>query len=136
VGATGTDQPARRGVKEILLSYFYWTYPRGSFHYDIMVTLILLFIFVTPHVWNFSDKPSVIATTSHPIQVMGDGGHGVIVTVAMADANVPQGASDREVKKALRLAIEPVAGDSVIIEKWNTVTDANGNLVWKVWAHR
>ena len=35
----------RRGFKEILMSYFYWTYPRGGFHYDVMVTLILLFIF-------------------------------------------------------------------------------------------
>ena len=40
----------RRSVRQILKSYFYWTYPRGCFHYDVMVTLILLFIFVTPHI--------------------------------------------------------------------------------------
>ncbi len=54
VGATA--QP-RRGIKQILQSYFYWTYSRGSFHYDIMVTLILLFIFVTPHLWDYGAKP-------------------------------------------------------------------------------
>ena len=48
----------KRSVKQILMSYFYWTYPRGSFHYDVMVTLILLFIFITPHLWNYGDKPS------------------------------------------------------------------------------
>ena len=28
--------------------YLFWTYDRGSFHYDVMVSLILVFIFVAP----------------------------------------------------------------------------------------
>ncbi len=63
----------KRGLAEILKSYFYWTYPRGCFHYDVMVTLILLFIFVTPHLWNYGDKPSSSAGLRHPIQLTGDG---------------------------------------------------------------
>jgi hypothetical protein len=39
-------------------------------------------------------------------------------------------------EKALRKAIEPVTGDDVFVEQWETVTDAQGNLAWKVWAHR
>ena len=31
---------------KVLRSYFFWTYERGSFHYDVMVTLILLFLFL------------------------------------------------------------------------------------------
>ena len=42
----------------ILKSFFIGTYSRGSFHYDIMVTLILAFIFITPHLWDFGAKPS------------------------------------------------------------------------------
>ena len=30
-------------MQRILKSYLFWTYPRGSFHYDVMVTLILVF---------------------------------------------------------------------------------------------
>ena len=26
--------------------YIWWSYPRGSMHYDVMVTLILVFIFL------------------------------------------------------------------------------------------
>ena len=37
--------------------YILWSYERGSLHYDIMVTLILLFIFVSPRFINFKDKP-------------------------------------------------------------------------------
>jgi len=126
----------KRGVKQILKSYFYWTYPRGCVHYDIMVTLILLFIFITPHLWDFGDKPSTIAGPAHPIQVVGNDGHGLIVTVRASDVNMPAGATDQVVKKALRKAIEPVTGDAVFVEHWETVTDAQGNVAWKVWAHR
>ncbi len=126
----------RRTLKQLLLSYFYWTYPRGSFHYDIMVTMILLFIGVTPFLWNYGDKPSPTSGPTHPIQVIGNDGHGFIVTVQAVDANVPAGASDKAVKQALRKAIEPVTGDAVFVEHWETVTDAQGNLSWRVWAHR
>ena len=133
--SSGTAATPRRGVKQILTSYFYWTYGRGSFHYDIMVTLILLFIFVTPQLWDFGAKPTPVVRPSHPLQVVSDG-HGVIITVQASDIAVPQGASNQDVKKILRRAIEPVTGDDVFVEHWETATDAQGNLTWKVWAHR
>jgi hypothetical protein len=126
----------KRGVKDILKSYFFWTYPRGCFHYDVMVTLCLLFIFVTPHLWNYGDKASSSARLLHPIQLTGDGNHGMIVTVEASDVIVPAGAPDSVVKKALRQAILPVAGDAVVVERWETVADAGGNIAWKIWAHR
>jgi hypothetical protein len=129
-------QEPKRGFSEILKSYFYWTYPRGCFHYDVMVTLILLFIFITPHVWNYGDKPSSSAGLLHPIQLTGDGNHGMIVTVQASDVTVPAGATDAAVKRALRQAILPVSGDAVVVERWETVTDAEGNVAWKIWAHR
>jgi hypothetical protein len=126
----------KRSLSEVLKSYFYWTYPRGCFHYDVMVTLILLFIFVTPHLWNYGDKPSSSAGLQHPIQLTGDGSHGMIVTVQASDVYVPAGASDSAVKKALRQAILPVSGDAVVVERWETVKDAQGNVAWRIWAHR
>src|SRR3974390_2079281 len=105
-------------MNRILKSYFYWTYPRGNFHYDVMVTLILLFIFVTPHLWDFGDRPSVKEFPAHPISVTSDGERGLIITVQASDLNVPPAAADSVVKKALRVAVEPVAGDSVFVERW------------------
>lgn len=133
--SSGAVAQPRRGVKQILSSYLYWTYERGSFHYDVMVTLILLFIFVTPHLWDYGAKPSLVAGPSHPLQVIGSG-RGVIVSVQASDVNIPPGASNQEVKKALRKAIEPVMGDDVFVERWETFTDAQGKLAWRVWAHR
>jgi hypothetical protein len=126
-------------MKNILKSYFYWTYPRGSFHYDVMVSLILLFIFATPHIpgWSYGDKPTNLIGPTHPIQVVGNDGHGLIITVEAADVNVSPDASDSVVKKALRKAIEPVTGDAEFVEHWELSRDASGNpLAWKIWAHR
>jgi hypothetical protein len=126
-------------MKSILKSYFYWTYPRGSFHYDVMVTLILVIIFVTPQIpgWDYGDKPTNLTGPGQPIEVVGNDGHGLIITVQASDVNLPAGATDAVVKKALRKAMEPVTGDAVFVEHWELSRDANGNpLAWKVWAHR
>ena len=100
-----------------------------------MVTLILLFIFITPQLWDYGAKPFIRGRLRHPFQVVRSG-RGVIITVQASDVAVPAGASDREVKKVLRKAVEPVTGDDVYVEQWETATDAQGNLTWKVWAHR
>ncbi len=122
-------------MNKILKSYFYWTYPRGNFHYDVMVTLILAFIFITPHLWDYGDKPSTIGQTQ-PMLVTGDGSHGVIITVQASGVNAPVHAPDSVIKKALRKAVEPVTGE-VAIERWELSRDEQGNpLAWKVWAHR
>jgi hypothetical protein len=125
-------------MKKILKSYFYWTYPRGCFHYDVLVTLILVFIFVTPHLWNYGDRTSDAAGPPHPIEVIGDGGRGLIITVQASDVSLDLKSTDspQAVKKALRKAIEPVTGDAVSVKSWQTVQDAQGNWAWKVWARR
>lgn len=42
------------GIKRFIL----WDYPRASWQYDVMVGLILAFLFVTPREW-FNDQPRV-----------------------------------------------------------------------------
>jgi hypothetical protein len=125
------------GMKKILKSYFYWTYARGSFHYDVLVTLILLFVFITPHLWNYGDTASSAIGIQHPIQVVGNE-RGFIVTVAAADValDLHTTASKAQIKKALRKAVEPVTGDAVFVDDWQTVVGADGQPAWRVWAHR
>ncbi len=126
-----------RSVTQVLKSYFYWTDARGSFHYDVMVTLILAFIFITPGPWDYGDKPRSTALNTQPVVVTGDGARGLIVTLTASDVNIPADSSDAVIKKALKKAMEPVLGDSMYVERWQLTRDANGNPVsWKVWAHR
>src|SRR5512134_344155 len=42
------------GIKRFIL----WNYPRASWQYDLMVGMILAFIFLTPREW-FHDQPRV-----------------------------------------------------------------------------
>jgi hypothetical protein len=42
------------GVKRFIL----WDYPRASWQYDVMVGLILAFVFLTPAAW-FRDQPRI-----------------------------------------------------------------------------
>src|ERR1700733_10991509 len=44
-------------VWRTIRNYVLWSYERGTLHYDIMVTLILIFIFFSPYWINFNDKP-------------------------------------------------------------------------------
>ena len=125
-------------MNKLLKSYFYWTCPRGSFHYDVLVTLILAFIFITPRLWNYGDRPSKAAGPPHPIQIVGDGGRGLILTVAAEDVSLDVKTTDGSqiVKKALRKAIEPVVGDAVTVTRWETEQDADGHWAWRIWARR
>ena len=125
-------------MKDLLKSYFYWTYPRGSFHYDVMVSLILLFIFGTPWLWNYGDKASEPVALRHPIQVVSDGGRGLVITMDAADVAVALNTTQTQsqVKKALRKAVEPITGDAVFVEYWETFRDQSGTAYWKIWAHR
>jgi hypothetical protein len=129
-------------MQKTLKSYFFWTHQRGSFHYDVMVTLILLFIFVTPMPFmrgliNYGDKAPTSGMLVEPIQVVGDGQYGLILTVPAQIIQLDPSADIRTVRKALHQAIQPVTGDAVSVVRWETVSDATGKPTeWKVWVHR
>src|SRR4051794_16198600 len=78
--ASSQTVSTRRSFSQVLKSYFYWTYPRGFFPYDVMVTLIRAFIFIPPWLWNYGEKPGSTAAISQPFVIMGDGGRGLIIT--------------------------------------------------------
>ena len=124
-------------MQKTLKSYFFWTHQRGSFHYDVMVTLILAFIFITPHLWNYGDKVPQNDALAGPIQVMRDGDYGLVITVPLQNVAVDLSASNKQVRRALHDAIQPVTGDAVAVVRWETLSGPDGKPIsWKVWAHR
>ncbi len=120
-------------VWKTIRGYVWWTYPRGSLHYDIMVTLILLFIFVTPLYVNFKDKPAERKPHPTGVEVVPDGRSGFIYRV---NAAAIQGTADADVRAGLLSVIEPMAGE-VKIDRYEPVQDTNGRIVaYRVWVHR
>ncbi len=41
---------------QTIRSYIFWAYERGSVPYDVMVTLILAFMFLSPRFINYNDQ--------------------------------------------------------------------------------
>lgn len=113
------------GLWRTIRGYIWWAYPRGSVHYDIMVTLILLFIFVTPHFLNFKDKP--VERTPHQtgVVVLPDGKQGFVYQI---DAAAVSGTDDAAIREDLTRVIEPIAGE-VEIAGYETVRDNKGRAV-------
>jgi hypothetical protein len=119
-------------VSRTLSDYLWWTYPRGSVPYDIMVTLILAFIFLSPLVINFGDKPTVRAPHQTEIVVRPDGS-GFLYKV---DAAAVEGSNDDEIRESLLRILEPVSGE-LTIDRYQAVRDTKRKIVaYQVWAHR
>jgi hypothetical protein len=102
--------------------YILWQYERGTLHYDIMVTLIILFVLFSPRVINFNDKP--IARNPHPSDV-------VVTADAEGHLFYQVGASaispGTDVREQLLQIIEPISG-AVSIVSYETVNDAKGKV--------
>lgn len=114
--------------------YTLWSYERGTIHYDIMVTLILLFVFLTPYWINYKDKP--IERNPHPlgVTVLPDTQGGFLYQIEGAAVTAKDDAAIRE---QLLTVIEPIAGGAVSITKYETVRDRTGRILsYKVWVQR
>ncbi len=119
---------------QIIRSYIWWTYPRGGFHFDVMVTLILAFIFLAPIWINFKDKPLEPKIHQQDVIVTTDQHGGFIYQVNAAAVGSPR--QEREVLEALNQVIEPIAGE-VRITRYEPVIDRDGRVsAYRVWVQR
>lgn len=129
-------------MRNILSSYIWWTYERGSFHYDIMVTLILLFLFLSPRFIDFNDRP-VETVALHASEVLVkeagqlDGSSRFIYQIRadMPGGPQPTQTEDERLAAILRV-VEPISGE-VTIERYEPVYDANKKIVaYNAWVLR
>jgi hypothetical protein len=119
-------------VGRILRSYFFWTYERGSFHYDVMVTLILAFIFITPFLWNYGDRPQPDKLAPHSVLVKVTAPGAYVYEVPVAE--VHSGSAPLETQ--LEQQIEAVSG-TVTLDSYEAVKGPDGKVLsYRVWAHR
>jgi hypothetical protein len=121
------------GIWRTIRGYILWSYERGTIQYDVMVTLILLFVFLSPRWINFNDKP--VQHNPHPsgVVVMPDGQGGLIYQV---EGSAIAGQNDGQVRGELLRIIEPISGE-VSITSYEAVRDRAGHVLsYKVWVHR
>ena len=111
-------------VWRTIRSYILWQHERGTLHYDIMVTLILIFVFFSPRVINFNDKP--VLRNPHPtdLVVTPDAQGGLLYQIS-ASAITP--GDDHSVREQLLHLIQPISGD-VSIVNYEPVDDGKGHV--------
>ncbi len=111
--------------------YIFWTYERGSFHYDVMVTLILVFVFVAPRFIDFKDQPTELLGSG--ITVTSHGAQGKIYQV---DASQVDAQDEAMVRVNFERLLRPLAGP-VSIERIEAVRDKKGRIVaYRAWVKK
>jgi hypothetical protein len=121
------------GVWRTIRSYVLWQHERGTLHYDIMVTLILIFVFLSPRVINFNDKPVPRDPHLTDVVVTPDAQGGLVYQIS-ASAITP--GDDLSVRNQLLHVIQPISGD-VSIVNYEAVPDGKGQAQgYRVWVKR
>lgn len=113
--------------------FIFWSHERGTVQYDIMVTLILIFVFFSPRLIDFNDHPVERNPYATGVLVYPDGKGEFIYQV---DTKAVAGNDDSAVRAALLQVIEPISG-SVHISHYEAVVDGKGRVAaYKVWVQR
>jgi hypothetical protein len=108
----------------------FWTYERGTWQYDIMVALILAFIFFTPRSWFHDQRPPatgvVLLSSSEHLKVYQL--HAGLIALPV-DA-----ASEENILKGAERILRDYTGKAVQITQIKPETDARGEVVsYAVW---
>jgi hypothetical protein len=125
---------------KMIHNYIFWSYERGSFHYDIMVTAILIFMFFSPRFINYNDKP-VETAALHASEVLvkeagtsSSGSSRFMYQIRADDMGAAK--TDAERQAAILRVIEPISGE-VSLERYEPVRDAQGKVVaYNAWVLR
>lgn len=124
---------------KLLKSYVFWTYERGSIHYDVMVSLILIFMFLSPRLFDFKDKP-VETVALHASEVLvkeaGTSGASSRFMYQVRADDMQGAATDEERRAAILRVVEPISGE-VTLERYEAVRDAQGHIIaYNAWVLR
>lgn len=121
------------GAWRTIKGFILWSHERGTIQYDVMVTLILLFVFFSPRFIDYNDHP--VQRNPHPsdIIVSPDGNGGFVYQI---EGKAIQGGDDAAIRAQLLRVIEPISGE-ISIQHYDPVTDKKGRVVaYRVWVKR
>jgi hypothetical protein len=113
--------------------YILWSYERGSLHYDVMVTLILLFVFLSPSWINFRDKPIERVPHQTGVVIEPDGHGGFMYQI---EASALSAKNDADLREQMLGIIEPIIGAASVL-RYEPVKDGSGRVQsYKVWVEK
>jgi len=99
----------------------------------VMVTLILLFVFLSPYWINFKDKPIDRVSHQTGVVIQPDGRGGFVYQI---EASELSGKNDAALREQMLAIIEPITGAAAIL-KVEAVRDGAGHVQsYKVWVEK
>jgi hypothetical protein len=116
----------------LIKRYIFWTEPRGSLHYDVMVTLILAFIFITPRFIDYKDKPApdtLFSTSEVLVRPAGHAGAQEKFVYEVRKEALHGATGDDAIRAGLLRVIQPIAGDPITLTGYQRVLNTHGQLV-------
>lgn len=119
-----------------LKSFIFWSYERGSIQYDIMVTLILIFLFVGPRFIDFKDQPAPpVPLRSSEVLIKSASTDGNTLTYEVRTEGLNT-ASESTIRSSLTAAIRPIAGE-MTLDTFKPVYDTHSQIIaYTATAHR
>ncbi len=113
--------------------YLFWTYDRGSFHYDVMVTMILAFVFLAPRFIDFKDQPADNLPRRTGTVFAVDGTR---MSVWQAPAAQVDAQDEDMVRVNFERALRPLTG-AVTVDHVEPVRDSSGRIVaYRAWVRK
>ena len=107
----------------MLKRFILWDFPRASWQYDVMVGIILAFIFLTPREW-FRDQPR-IPNASQIAMLPSEHGS----QVAWMDTGLFAGVhDDQRVLRATELLRAKTGNKKVVVVRLETVRDSEDEI--------
>ena len=107
----------------MLKRFILWDYPRASWQYDVMVGIILAFVFLTPRAW-FRDQPRIPNVSSIPLLPPEKGSSVFFVNSALL-AGVPDQVRATKLTEILQAR---TANRRLVVIRVEPVLDSEGEL--------
>jgi hypothetical protein len=120
--AVHTSKPA--GARQKLANVIFWAYERGSKPYDLIVILILAFIFLTPRAW-FDDRPTLLLTDLRNHQGIVEVTRNAEGGSYLVDARLVQPKEPQKLEEAVRDILKPRIQKPFTIKSVEPVSEGN-----------
>ena len=127
--AVQTSKP--EGARQSLANIIFWAYARGSRPYDLIVILILAFIFLTPRAW-FDDRPTLLLTDLRKHQGIVEVTHSSAGGSYLVDSRLVQAKESQKLEEVVSEILMPRIQKPFTIKSVEPVREGNVLLGYTV----
>src|ERR1700728_3804015 len=122
-----------RSIWRGIVNTIFWAYDRGSWPYDVLVVVILIFVLATPRNW-FHDRPQTGVGASSGVQLVSEGSasqtRGSRLDPSALALGVPPAHPtpelERETHDILGRTVDDLKSRTFTVLRIDPVVDANG----------